>query len=129
MDELDYKILSVLKKSARENFVGIAKQLGVTEGTIRNRVKRLLKTGIIRRFTIDYEAPAEGLVILKSNLKKNKELIVKLKEFSDNIFEISGEYDIAAIIRADSIEELNKKIDRIRVLRGVTDTSTAIKLK
>ena len=128
MDDTDSKIVYILKKNGRENFVEIAKEIGITEGTVRNRVGRLVKAGVIKRFTIDYEAPVEGLVILKSRLKNNRELIDKLKAFSDNIFEISGEYDIAAIIKADSIEELNKKIDMIRVLRGVTDTSTAIKL-
>jgi len=51
-----------------------------------------------------------------------------LKSFSNNIFEISGEYDIAVIIDTNSIDELNKKVDKIRALKGVTATNTAIKL-
>lgn len=128
MDDIDYKILNILKKNARENFVDVAETLGVAEGTVRNRVKSLIKSGAIKRFTIDYEAPLVGLVILKSNMKNNKPLINKLKAFSDNIFEISGKYDIAVIVDANSIEELNKKVDRIRALKGVIATNTAIKL-
>lgn len=128
MDTMDSRIVDILKKNARESFVGIAKSLGVTEGTVRNRVRNLIKTGIIKRFTIEYQAPVEGLVILKSSLKNNNELINKLKSFLDNIFEISGEYDIAVIIDANSIGGLNKIVDKIRSLRGVTDTNTAIKL-
>lgn len=128
MDATDYKILNMLKRDARENFVSIAKSLSVTEGTVRNRVKRMIRSGAIKRFTIDYEVPVEGLVILKSSLKNNRELIGSLKAFSDNIFEISGEYDIAVIVDANSIEELNKRVDRMRALKGVTATNTAIKL-
>ncbi|MBI2076278.1 MAG: Lrp/AsnC family transcriptional regulator [Candidatus Aenigmarchaeota archaeon] len=128
MDETDFKIINILRKDSRESFVYIAKALGVTEGTVRNRVKRLAREGVIKGFTIDYQAPVEGLVILKSSLKNSKALLAKLKEFSTNIFEISGEYDIAAIVEAQNIKELNKKVDRIRALKGVSGTNTAIKL-
>lgn len=128
MDETDFKILHILKKNARENFVNVAKLLGIAEGTVRNRIKRLVKDGVIKRFTIEYETPVEGLVIVKGGLKNIRVLANKLRIFSDNIFEISGEYDVAAIIKAGSIDELNIKIDRIRKLRGVKDTNTAIKL-
>ncbi len=128
MDETDCKILDILKRNARESFVDVAEALGVAEGTVRNRVKSLVKSGAIKRFTIDYETPVQGLVILKSELKNNKPLISKLEAFSDKIFETSGEYDIAVIIDANSIDELNKKVDMIRALKGVTDTNTAIKL-
>ena len=128
MDELDYRILGILKKNARENFVDIAKALGVTEGTVRNRVKNLIEAGAIKRFTVEYEPPIEALVILKSSMKNNRELIRSLKTFSDNIFEISGEHDIALIVEAQSVVELNKKVDRIRELKGVAGTNTAIRL-
>ena len=127
MDETDFRIISILKKDSRKSFVDIAMAAGVTEGTVRNRVKKLCREGVIKSFTIDYRAPVEGLVIAKT-LKNNKEIISKLREFSDNIFEISGEYDIALILEAHSIKELNRKVDAVRALRSVLSTNTAIKL-
>ncbi len=129
MDETDCRILGILKKNSRESFVRIAELLGVTEGTVRNRVKSLEKDGTIKGFTIEYEPPVSGLVILKTVLGKNRKLIEKLRPFSDNIFEISGEYDIALIVDANTIDELNKKIDKIRALRGVSGTITSVKLR
>ncbi len=128
MDEIDTRIISILKKNSRKSFVDIAASLGITEGTVRNRVKKLVAEGAIKGFTIDYRAPVEGLVILKSGAKNATELISGLKEFSANIFEISGEYDIALILEARSIKELNHQVDRIRAMKGVTDTETAVKL-
>ncbi len=124
MDEIDYKIIKVLEKDSQTSFVEIAEQLGVSEGTIRYRVRRMLDEGRIR-FTLKHKA-VEGLVFIKA--KNIKSIISQLKQFSDNIYEISGEYDIAAIIDAPTISGLNKKIDRIRAIKGIVDTNTAISL-
>lgn len=126
MDETDFRIISILKRNSRKSFTSVARELGVTEGTARNRISRLAREGSIK-FTIGYRAPVEGLVIAKT-LKNNKEIISRLKGFSENIFEISGEHDVALILEAHSIKELNRKVDAIRVLRGVLSTITAIKL-
>ena len=123
-DETDYKIVKMLEKDARTSFVGIAERLGLSEGTVRHRVKRMLSRSDIR-FTLKHRA-VEGLVMVKA--RNVASAVGKLKEFSDNIYEISGEYDIAVIIDAPSIAGLNKKIDRIRAIRGIEDTNTAISL-
>ncbi len=123
-DETDYKIVKMLEKDSQTSFVEIAERLGVSEGTIRYRVKRMLDEGKIR-FTLKHKA-VEGLIFIKA--RNIKSIIGQLKQFSDNIYEISGEYDIAAIIDAATINELNKKIDRIRAIKGIVDTNTAISL-
>jgi hypothetical protein len=48
MDRLDYEILSVLQQDGRRSFTEIGKKLGVSEGTIRKRVMRLVDDGVIR---------------------------------------------------------------------------------
>lgn len=125
MDDVDYRIMKLLEKNARESFVSIAEQLGVTEGTVRHRVKRMLDSGDLA-FTVRHRA-IEGLVLIKAagNIAS---LVKELKRFSDNIYEISGEYDIAVVIDAPAIGELNQKIDAIRALKGIGDTNTAISL-
>ena len=51
LDDLDWKILDILKSDARTSYVTIANQLKVSEGMIRQRVKKLVDGGIIKRFT------------------------------------------------------------------------------
>ena len=124
MDDTDYKIIKILEKDSQTSFVEIAERLVVSEGTIRYRVNRMLRAGNIK-FTVKHRA-VEGLIFIKG--KNIRNIANQLKQFSDNIYEISGEYDIAAIIDAPTINELNKKIDRIRAIRGIVDTNTAISL-
>ncbi len=123
-DEIDYKIVKILEKDAQTSFVEISERLGLSEGTIRYRVKRMLGSGQIR-FTLKHNV-VEGLVLIKA--KNIKNVINRLKRFSGSIYEISGEYDIVAIIDAPTINELNKKIDKIRAIKNIIDTNTAISL-
>jgi DNA-binding Lrp family transcriptional regulator len=45
------------------------------------------------------------------------------------IYEITGQYDVAVIISADSINEINRSIDEIRRIQGVSNTDTVIILR
>ena len=48
IDEIDWKIISLLQADGRSTNVEIARQVGVTEGTVRNRIDRLLVEGVIK---------------------------------------------------------------------------------
>lgn len=128
MDDTDNKICEILKRDSRTSFVGIAKRLGISEGTVRNRVRAMAGSGIIEGFTIKRSYGAEGLVLVKSRKTGLREIINELNKFSDDVFEVAGEYDIACMISAGSLSELNRKIDRIRKIKGIASTVTAIKL-
>jgi len=129
MDETDLKILKILKKDARTKFVKIAESVGLTEGAVRRRIKSLMREGIIRRFTVETTAEFEGIVLIETEPTKTGDVTSKIKKIATRVFEVSGDYDIAALIQAYTIEELNSKIDEIRKLHGVQNTRTLIKLK
>ena len=52
VDSLDRAILTVLRDSGRAPFVDIAKQVGVTERTVRTRMRRMEEGGVVRGYTI-----------------------------------------------------------------------------
>jgi len=129
VDEIDFKILSILKENSRAKYVRIARLVGLSEGAVRRRIKQLRDEGVIRRFTIETSVELEGIVLIETEAARTREVKERVKEIADRVFEISGEYDIAALIRAFTIEELNNKIDEIRKLPNVVNTKTLIKLK
>ena len=128
MDEIDIKILEILRQDSRTKYVKIAEIVDLTEGAVRRRVKKMLEQGIIRKFTIETKAEVEGIVLVKTDPAQTRKVALKIKGVSDKVFEVSGDYDIAALIQAYSIEELNRKVDNIRGLPEVLDTNTLIKL-
>ncbi len=129
MDQIDLKILSILKDNARTKYVDIAERVGLTEGAVRRRIKQLKDKGIIRKFTVETSIEFEGIVLVETEPAKTKEVTREIKKIADKVFEVSGEYDVAALIQAYTIEELNSKIDEIRKLPSVLNTKTLIKLK
>lgn len=52
LDALDLRLVEMLQRDSSVPFVAIAEKLDVTEGTVRNRIRRLRKMGVIRRFTV-----------------------------------------------------------------------------
>ena len=129
MDSIDLEILRILKDNARMKYVNIAKKVGLTEGSIRRRIKKLQEDGVIKRFTIETTAEFEGVVLVETEPTMTSSVANNMKKIATRVFEVSGDYDIAAFIQAYTIEDLNRKIDAIRNLPGVLNTNTLIKLK
>lgn len=67
MDEIDVKILEILKQDSRTKYVKIAEMIGLTEGAVRRRMKNLLEQGVIRRFTVETKAEVEAIVLVKTD--------------------------------------------------------------
>jgi len=128
MDDIDLKILEILRRDSRTKFVKIAEVVALTEGAVRKRVKKMLDEGTITKFTIETKSEVEGIVLIKTDPALTREAAQKIKKFSDKVFEVSGDYDIAALIQAYTMEELNRKVDEIRGLPEVLNTNTLIKL-
>jgi len=129
MDDADRKILRVLKKDARTKYVKIAELIGLTEGAVRRRIRKLVEEGAIRRFTVETTEEFEGIVLVETEPTRTGDVTEKIKKIATRVFEVSGSYDIAALIQAYTMEELNRKIDEIRNLPQVLNTNTLIKLK
>ncbi|RJS68199.1 transcriptional regulator [Candidatus Bathyarchaeota archaeon] len=129
MDETDLKILRILRENSRIKYVQIAKKIGLSEGAVRRRIRKLLDENIIKKFTIETAAEVEGIVLIKTEPTKTGEAVSKIRKMADKTFEVSGDYDIAAFIQAYTIEELNKKVDEIRKLPSVLSTNTLIRMK
>ena len=129
MDEIDYKILEILRQNSKTTNNELAKIVRLTEGAVRSRIKRLLQTGIIRQFTIITEAPqAEAVVLIKTRSKGSKEILRSIRKFTNRLFETAGEYDVAAFIIAENIAKINSTVDKLRSVDGVISTSTLLKI-
>ncbi len=129
MDSVDLKVLEILKRDARTKYVKIAEATGLTEGAIRRRVANLVKEGAIKKFTVETTAEFEGIVLIEAEPTRTRETTRRIRSIANRVFEVSGDYDIAALIQAYTMDELNTKIDEIRRVPSVLKTDTLIKLK
>jgi len=133
MDEIDRKILDILEDDARTPFVEIGKNLGISEATVRNRVKALVKSDQIKKFTIIRAAKERMMIIvLVSTISKSTHQVareIKKLENVEEVYEVSGDFDIICIVKANTVKDLNKTVDSIRYIEGVKKTVTNFVLK
>ena len=133
MDTLDNSIIELLKEDAKASFVSIGQKLGTSEGTIRARVARLIRDGTIRQFTVRTSGfGVKALMDISIDRNVNtSEVSQKIASISgiNQVYETSGEYDIAVIIDVATMERLNEVIEEIRHLTHTKSTQTRIILK
>jgi Lrp/AsnC family transcriptional regulator for asnA, asnC and gidA len=134
IDATDERIIRILHENSRKAFVDIANEIGLSESAVRRRVKNLVESGVIKRFTIELGASDKTsaiTLISVSSTADTSAVSSKLMKLPgvEVVYEITGQYDIATIIAAPAIVEINKCIDDIRKIDGVSDTNTVIILK
>jgi Lrp/AsnC family leucine-responsive transcriptional regulator len=134
MDDVDKAIIEILKHDGRATYSDIGKRIGLSEGAVRKRIKALVDDGAIRRFTVKVGLAegAEAIALLSVNPSLPTSDVSKaLKQLSnvETVYEITGEYDIAVIISGFNITEVNECLEKIRRLKGVSDTNTMIILR
>jgi DNA-binding Lrp family transcriptional regulator len=133
IDYLDEKIIEILKRDSRRPFVDIANQLKVSEGTIRSRVRKLVDDNIIQSFTIKTSSKnVKAIIEIKINVNVNtSDVAAKISRFEgvSEVFEVTGEEDVVAIIDVTSSPQLNEIIERIRLFENVQSTRTRLILK
>jgi DNA-binding Lrp family transcriptional regulator len=133
-DKIDEKIIEYLKENSRESFVDIGKKLKLSESAVRRRVKNLVDSGTIKRFTLEMgEENVTSAIVLVSvdSATDTSKVSLKIAKIDGvkTVYEITGQYDITTIISASNISEINNSIDALRKVSGVIDTNTVIILR
>jgi len=121
LDEMDLKILNILIKDARTRLKDIAKECGTSSVSILNRIKRLKKLQVITGSTIYPSLKVLGLPVVAAigiNFDGNQDQeIIKLISEQTHLVELSpsiGEYDLCALVFANSINDLDKMAYSLR---------------
>jgi Lrp/AsnC family transcriptional regulator, regulator for asnA, asnC and gidA len=133
-DSTDEKIMQLLREDSRKSFVAIGFQIGLSESAVRRRVKNLMESGLIRRFTIEIGTTnkTSAITFISVDSRIETEIVCsKLRKLEgvEIIYEITGQYDIAVVITAPTIADINRSVDNLRRIEGVSDTNTVIVLR
>ncbi len=134
VDDIDQKILAILKRNGRAPYREIARSVGLSEAAVRKRISNMVRRGVIRRFTVEYvlNDEARALVLVKTTPPTRTPSVaeaIRGLEGVDAVYEITGEYDIAVLIRGSGVGFINRCIDAIRSTDGVVSTYTMIILR
>jgi DNA-binding Lrp family transcriptional regulator len=130
MDDLDRRILSILRRDARTPYTEIADRVGTSEGTVRNRVDRMTEEGIIERFTVttrtgNVKAMIEISVEMNVDTAAVGDRMVEWEEV-DFVWQVSGEDDIVLVVDAIDTRAVNELISQAREMDEVKSTKTRL---
>jgi DNA-binding Lrp family transcriptional regulator len=130
MDDLDRRILAILRRDSRTPYTEIAERVGTSEGTVRNRVERMIEDGVIERFTVatrtgNVKAMVEITVAVNVDTDGVSASMAEWEEV-DFVWQVSGEQDVVLVVDAADTEAVNDLISRARSRDEVKSTKTRL---
>jgi DNA-binding Lrp family transcriptional regulator len=135
MDELDRKLIALLRTDSRKAAAALAQALGVSRGTIQNRIDKLLAAGVIQRFTIatrteDDEGRVRAVMSIEIEGERSKKVLRQLRGFPEvaQVHTTNGRWDLIAELDVATLAEFSRTLDAIRRIEGIAATETSILL-
>ena len=135
MDNIDRYLLSLLRNDARMTVAAMAKAIGVSRGTVQNRIARLEADGTVMGYTVRLKSSAEDqsirafmTVAVEGN--RTDEVLKALRGDPAvcTLYSTNGRWDIVAELRSDSLEAVDRVLGRIRLIDGISNTETSLLL-
>jgi Lrp/AsnC family transcriptional regulator, regulator for asnA, asnC and gidA len=135
-DAIDRTILNMLQQDARVPFMKIAKTLGVSEATIRYRVKQLEKSNVIKSYTTLLN-PAKvgfsttGIMMVKLESDKFDAAAEKIANLPEtyHVFQNTGDYDIVSVVHTRDLAHLSELRKTVQMIAGVRDVTVSAATK
>ncbi|MHA1271375.1 MAG: winged helix-turn-helix transcriptional regulator [Candidatus Helarchaeota archaeon] len=125
MTELDKEILKILRENSRIQYKRLAEHVNKRDTTIHYRIKKMLKEGTIKKFTIImgdkerkifvlFKIKVGGHIILDASIKKARLLGEKLGEIFNFVALLEDKVTICGIINVKDVNELNDIIKTLK---------------
>jgi Lrp/AsnC family transcriptional regulator for asnA, asnC and gidA len=133
LDRVDCRLIQLLQKDGRMPSNAIAQELGISEFTVRRRLKRLLDSGIIKIVAVanpmDLGFEIAGNLKIRIDLKKADEVLEKLKKLDALIWVAltTGGTDIDVDFVVRSLKEFQELVfKKISKIDGVLSTEASL---
>jgi len=135
MDELDRKLLALLRANARESTVVLARKLKVSRGTVQNRIARMLEQRRIQGFTVRTAPESEdrrvrAVMCIAIEGEHSVKVIRALRGIPEveEIHTTNGRWDLVVELVTDTLAGFSQALDHIRSIAGIAATETSLLL-
>jgi DNA-binding Lrp family transcriptional regulator len=133
MDDLDHRLLALLRNDARDSAAALAKQLKVSRGTVQNRIARMQAEGVIQGFTVRTRPELESdrvraVMTIAVEGERSRSVVRALQGIPAvaAIHTTNGRWDLVAELDVATLAEFSHTLDRIRTIEGIASTETSI---
>jgi DNA-binding Lrp family transcriptional regulator len=135
MDDLDRRLIALLRENARTPIASLAKRLGVSRGTAQNRLDKLLERGDILGFSArlrseEASAGVRAISLIQEQTKNSGAVMKALRRIPEAtaIYTTNGRWDIVVEMAAQDLAALDGALSLMRRIEGVVKTETLILL-
>ena len=135
MDDVDRKLLALLRLDAREPAASLAKKLKVSRATVQNRLTRMLAQGVIQGFTVRTRPEMEAnrvraVMCIAIEGERSAKVVKALRGFAEieKIHTTNGRWDLVAELSTETLTGFSHALDQIRQIEGIASTETSILL-
>lgn len=135
MDDLDLRLVSLLRHDGRRSVSELASDLKVARATVRSRMEKLLETGEILGFTAvlrdDWrDLPIRAVTLVVVDGHNTEPVIRRLSAMTEvrAIHSTNGKWDLVLDIATRDLAAFDDALNRIRLIEGITGTETNLLL-
>jgi DNA-binding Lrp family transcriptional regulator len=135
LDDTDRQLIALLRRDARLGVATLAAKLGVSRGTVSNRLRKLEDQQVIVGYTVKLKPDAEPNQIrawmgVRVEGNQTRAVIASLlgEPGVAALHDTNGRWDLLAELRAESMAELSQVLERVRLIKGIANTETSILL-
>jgi DNA-binding Lrp family transcriptional regulator len=135
MDEIDRKLVALLRTNARTPVAVLSKALKVSRGTVQNRIDRMMAAGAILGFTLRVRPDAEAervraIMAIAVEGERSGAVLRALRGFPeiDAVHMTNGRWDMLAELNAASLSDFSRLLDGVRLIEGISATETSLLL-
>jgi DNA-binding Lrp family transcriptional regulator len=134
LDETDRRLIALLQTDGRMPSAALARQLGVSRGTVQNRIDRLVAGGVLLGFTVrlsgNAEAAVRAIMAIEVRSADTRAVIAALRRMPEvgRVHSTNGRWDLVAEINAPDLAALDRVLTAIRAVQPVANSETSILL-
>jgi len=135
MSDTDRQLIALLRDNARMSVTELAQRLRVSRATVQNRIDKLEQSGVIIGYTVRLKPEAEGHRIrawMGIAVEGNRTpAVLQALRGEPHVYALhstNGRWDIVTELRADSLEQFDRVLGRIRLIPGIAATETSLLL-
>jgi len=135
VDDIDRRLIALLRKDARTPIATLAAKLGVSRGTIGNRLRKLEDSQVIVGYSLRLRPDAQPDCIrawmgVRIDGNQTRAVVASLlgEPGVESLHDTNGRWDLLAELRAESMAELSQVLERVRLTKGIANTETSILL-
>lgn len=129
----DEELIALLKVDSREPVAALARKLGLSRTTVQDRLRRLEESGVIAAYSIKLARDMEqggmrAFVTLSVEPRRQVEVARVMSRFPqiETLHTLSGKFDLIAQVRTASSEAMDRLIDELGQIPGVTRIETSV---